>query len=119
MFKKILALTAALALAPVVMANNFGQGGFQGPGATSAIVKVSELGGFGMDDRPVILEGNVIQQLNHEIYKFSDGTGTVNVEFDDDMMLPTFNSNTRVRLYGEVDSEFRGNKVDVQRIEVL
>lgn len=119
MFKKILALTAALAIAPAVMANNFGQGGFQGPGATSAVVKVSELSGFGMDDRPVILEGNVVQQLNHEIYKFTDGTGTVNVEFDDDMLLPTFNSNTRVRLYGEVDGEFLGNKVDVKRIELI
>lgn len=119
MFKKIIALCAAMALAPTVMANNFGQGGFQGPGATSTVVKVAELSGFGMDDRPVILEGNVIQQLNHEMYKFSDGTGTINVEMDDDMPLPAFNSSTRVRLYGEIDSEFMGNKVDVKRIELI
>ena len=121
MFKKIIAITAALVMTPVVMAanNNLVQGGYQGPGAMSAVTKVKEISGYSMDDRHVVLEGNVTQQLNHEMYSFTDGSGTVTIEIDDDMPLPTFDAKTRVRLYGEVDSEFSGNRVEVDYLEVI
>lgn len=120
MFKRMIALTAALVMAPAVMADNYhNRGGFQGPGATKAVVKVKDLSGFGMNDRPVILEGNITQQLNHEIYSFTDGTGSVNVEVDDEIPLPIFNSDTRVRIYGEVDSKYGVNRIDVDYLEVI
>ncbi len=94
-------------------------GGFEGPGAggvtTAAEVKRAR------DDMHVVLEGTLVERLRGDKYTFRDRSGTVVVEIDDeDFRGQHVTPQTRVRLYGEVDTEWnRPSEVDVDRLEVL
>ncbi len=100
-------------------APNAKHGGFEGPGArgvtTAAEVKKAR------DDMHVVLEGRLVERLRGDKYTFRDDSGTVVVDIDDeDFHGRTVTPQTRVRIYGEVDTEWnRPSEVDVDRLEVL
>lgn len=110
-----LLLTPALAGAQVVSPTSKAMGGgFDGPAV--ATTKVSEALTFG-DDTPVLLVGTIQKKLGGELYSFTDGTGTIVVEIDDDdWMGQTVKATDKVSIWGEVDKEWNSVKVDVDKI---
>ena len=73
------------------------------------------------DDTAVTLEGVLIRKLVDETYEFKDATGIVRAEIDDEEFSvgQPVGSDTRVRLFGEVDRGLGSIEIDVKRMEVL
>lgn len=107
-----LLLLAGLASGPLLAA------GYTGPGAQSVVNDVAAAR-EAADETPVVLEGRIVRQLKHEHYAFQDATGTLEVEIDDeDWPATPVDDQRTVRLYGEVDKELFGRRIDVEHIEV-
>ena len=101
------ALMAATAISFSAAAYAANQGGYTGP-ATN-VISVEQIQGLN-DDTYVILQGNITQALGDEMYVFSDGTGTINVEIDDDDWNGlNVGPNDLVVIRGEIDKN--GNVV--------
>ncbi len=108
------ALAAATAISFSAAAYAANQGGYTGP-ATN-VISVEQIQGLN-DDTYVILQGNITQALGDEMYVFSDGTGTINVEIDDDDWNGlNVGPNDLVVIRGEIDKN--GNVVEVDVDEV-
>lgn len=72
------------------------------------------------DDSWVLLEGYIIERLRDEHYKFRDDTGEIEVEIDDALWKSrTVGPETKVRLHGEIDQDWRSVELDVDRIEIV
>lgn len=93
------------------------QGGFSGP--NPGLSSVAQVKSF-RDDDWVILEGNIIRQVGHELYEFRDGSGTVYVDIDDKRWMgKTVSPETKVRIEGEIDKDWNSVEVDVKNLHVL
>lgn len=91
-------------------------GGFTGPGAAAVNTVQGALNAY--DDTIVTLTGKITRQVAHEKYEFSDSTGTIIIEIDDDEWYGVqVGPNDTVQIRGEVDSDtFRRNEIDVKFI---
>lgn len=58
----------------------YAQSGFKGP--APGIPNVQQVKTL-RDDSWVVLEGNIVRQIGHELYEFRDNSGSINVEIDD------------------------------------
>ena len=79
---KVLAV-AVLGVSFALVGNAIAQvaGGFQGPGISdSTVADALKL----PDDTPVVLKGKIEKSLGNEKYQFSDGTGVIVVEIDNE-----------------------------------
>lgn len=89
-------------------------GGFQGPGLQPSTVKQAL--SFG-DDTPVVLIGKIERSLGDEKYLFTDKTGSVTVEIDnDDWRGVTVTPNDTIVIEGEVDKDFFKTEIDVDTV---
>lgn len=89
-------------------------GGYTGGGA--AAVTVAEALKMS-DDAWVTLTGKIDRQIGEEKYQFSDGTGVITVEIDDeDWRGLSVGSNDTVVIQGEVDRELTRRGIDVKYI---
>lgn len=96
--------------------NYYGDQRMAGLNSVSAI-KTSKMY---LDDVPVSLTGTLGQQIGHEHYNFTDSTGSITVEIDSDKLWgQQIGPQTKVIIYGEVDHEGYGLKVDVDVIRVV
>jgi len=69
------------------------------------------------DDTPVVLIGTITQSLGDEKYQFTDNTGTVVVEIDDeDLNGINVNNGETVQIVGEVDKNGNIVEIDVDTI---
>ncbi|MFV9258069.1 YgiW/YdeI family stress tolerance OB fold protein [Citrobacter freundii] len=95
----------------------YSHGGFTGPSpAVSSVAQAKTR----WDDAWVVLEGNIIRQVGHELYEFRDNSGTVYVEIDHKYWMGQSVSPTdKVRIEGEVDRDWDGMNIDVKNIRVL
>jgi len=83
-----------------------------------------DLGRFGnwneqIKQSDVVVEGNLLRQVRADKFVFSDGSGEVMVELDDDIQLNTpIDHTTKVRLFGEFEG---GNKpeIEVEQLVVM
>ena len=117
--KKVL-YTTALALLLGGFSNAMAQvqtGGFTGPSVNQPVnvedaVKLA-------DDTAVELTGKIEKSLGDEKYTFSDESGSVTVEIDnEDFKGVTVNENDTVKLKGEVDKELmQETTIDVDSVE--
>ena len=110
---KILAVSAMVltfAVASQANAQGFG-GGFQGPTISAEALKMN-------DDTPVVLVGKIEKNLGNEKYQFSDKTGSIVVEIDDeDWRGQVVKPENTVEIRGEIDKELLGTpEVDVDVI---
>ena len=94
-------------------------GGFVGP--SSGTAQTVEQALDARDDTPAVLEGHVVERVGKDKYVFQDATGKMTVEIDHEVFgARIVTPQTKVRLSGEVDSEFfRRNSVDVDVLEIL
>ena len=73
-----------------------------------------------VDDQPVVLEGYLVKKVGKEKYIFSDATGEIRVEIDQDKFRFPVTEKTKVRLIGEIEKEFiKDVEIDVDRIEIV
>ncbi|MDD2688943.1 MAG: NirD/YgiW/YdeI family stress tolerance protein [Candidatus Omnitrophica bacterium] len=95
---------------------------FAGPGMTGGgNTTVKQILDRPVDDVRVILRGSILSKIAHEKYMFSDGTGQIIVDIDDEYFPYNrpITPQTTVEIAGEVDTEFMGTKVDVKQITII
>lgn len=96
---------------------SYSQGGFKGP--TPGLSSVAEAKTL-RDDAWVVLEGNIVRQVGHELYEFSDSTGTINVDIDDKRWQGQAASpGSKIRIEGEIDKDWNSVEIDVKNLRVL
>ncbi|OEF30236.1 YgiW/YdeI family stress tolerance OB fold protein [Vibrio rumoiensis] len=124
---KILALGALLSLPTFVMAEVISpsaagaqsQGGFQGPSDANMFIKTVAEAKNANDDTKVVLTGKLKSALGHEKYLFTDTTGEITVEIDNDQWYGrTVTTSDSLILRGEVDKDRDVLTIDVDSIEV-
>lgn len=113
--KRSIALAALLAVAPFASAQFFG------PGAHGSANNVKAVLDDPVDDQYVVLRGNLTSQVGSEKYMFSDGSGQIRVEIDDDVFpRHRIGPDTAVELYGEVEKDFMQSvEIDVDRMLIV
>lgn len=97
----------ALALAALALAPALAWAQYTGPSSEPVASTVREVLAQPRDGRLVHLRGKLLRQVRYEKYLFSDGTGEVLVEIDDELFLGRTVGEARpVELRGEVDCDF-------------
>jgi uncharacterized protein (TIGR00156 family) len=92
---------------------------FEGPGSSTTFTTVKAVKQL-HDDTPVTLVGYLIKQTGEDHYLFKDSTGTITVEIDDAHFHGRkITPQTKIKLYGEVDKEHHGTKIEIDRFEVI
>ncbi len=117
MFSKALVVVMVLFFAATGVFAQFTGPGMVGGGVTT----VKQLLERPIDDMWVVLKGNILSQIGHELYIFSDGTGQIAVDIDY-KYLPynrTITPQTVVQIAGEVDAEYMGIKIDVKQVMII
>ncbi|TSH90109.1 NirD/YgiW/YdeI family stress tolerance protein [Verticiella sediminum] len=110
--------TAALAAA---LAAGAAHAQYVGPADGSQAADVASILKDPVDDQRVRLEGHLLRKLGHEKYVFSDGTGEITAEIDDDdFPREPVDEKTRVQISGEVDTgRNRPPEIDVDSMRIL
>lgn len=104
---------SALALVFAFGANSV-HAGYNGPSAAG--VTVAEAKKLN-DDAPVIMTGKITKSLGGEKYLFTDNTGSVTVEIDnEDWRGVDVNDQDTVEIRGEVDKDFTSFEIDVDSV---
>lgn len=90
------------------------RGGFKGPGLPlTTVAQAKKM----QDDEPVALRGNIVRHLGKDEYEFKDASGSVILEIDaDEWGGATVTPSDTVEVYGKVDRDRKGLKIDVGRI---
>jgi uncharacterized protein (TIGR00156 family) len=92
---------------------------FEGPGSSIPATTVKAAKQL-HDDTSVILVGYLIKQTGEDHYLFKDSTGTITVEIDDTHFHGRkITPQTKIKLYGEVDKEYHGTKIEIDHFEVI
>src|SRR5690606_31085938 len=92
----IIAMTAAAALAAGAV-----QAQYVGPGESARSNTVKDILAHPQDDQDVMLQGKLLRKKGDEKYVFSDGTGKIIVEIDDDdFPQERIDENTMVEIRG-------------------
>ncbi|EHR7857066.1 NirD/YgiW/YdeI family stress tolerance protein [Vibrio parahaemolyticus] len=116
MKKTIISTIAALTIAPsIALAKEHNQTPsnvqFGGPVTVEkldTLLKDSNM----FTEKDVVVEGNLLRQVRADTFIFSDGTGEVMIELDDDIRLNSpIDQTTKVRLFGEFEG---GNKPEIE-----
>lgn len=109
-----------LAIAAVTASATLAQAQYTGPAA--APITVKELLAQGKDDQYATLRGNLVKRIGGEKYLFSDGSGEITVEIDDED-LPAqqpIDAKTEVELIGDFDKDLIGSpEFDVDTVTLI
>lgn len=93
------------------------QAQFTGETKVYAISEIKKMS----DDTQVAAEGTITRRVGDEEYMFTDDTGEIRIEIDDDLWRGReVNSETIIRIYGELDKKwFRSSEIEVDRFDFL
>lgn len=73
------------------------------------------------DDTPIKLKGYVVKAIGDEKYQFSDQTGSITVDIDDELWQgKPISAKTPVTIIGEIDIDYKPKKrveVDVDQVQ--
>jgi uncharacterized protein (TIGR00156 family) len=110
-----------LCVSAVAVGQYVGPGAPEAPKPAGPLRSVADILKDAADDVPVEIEGHIVRKVGKEKYTFSDGTGEIRVEIDDDEFpAARVDEKTRVRIRGEVDRDFRQSpEIDVDHVAVL
>ena len=124
MRKTTMAIATAVILTPTIALADGGcegdlsrSGGvrFNGP---VEVTSVAELKGIKLGETSAMVEGSILRQIRHDEFLFSDGTGEMVVELDDDIRLDrSIDTKTRLRMSGEFETW--DNEMEVEWLEIL
>jgi uncharacterized protein (TIGR00156 family) len=96
---------------------------YRGPGARPGDFTVRTLLESAKDDQSVVLQGSIVRKLKEQRYVFSDGTGEVEIEIDNEKKMfagHTVDDKTRVEISGEVEKDFlRSMHIDVKSLRLV
>jgi uncharacterized protein (TIGR00156 family) len=118
--KIILPALAALFTAGLFVGSADAQ--YTGPQGEAVVTNVSAILEDPKDDMKVTLRGYLVQKLdNDEKYVFSDNTGKITVEVDEeDFKGQVVGEKTHVQISGEVDKELIGDpEIDVDHVAII
>lgn len=90
---------------------------FTGDITVHTIAQIMEMS----DDTDVIAEGYITSSIGDEKYIFTDESGEIRVEIDDDLWRGReVDSQTKIRIFGEFDKKWlRSSEIEVERFEIL
>ena len=72
------------------------------------------------EDTIIYIQGNLTQSLGDEMYIFSDDSGNITVEIDDDLIQgQTFTPNMAVIITASIDKEGNVTSLDAEEIEFI
>lgn len=94
---------------------------YVGPNSTPQLTQAAEILKNPKDDADVTVQGHLLRKVRDEKYMFSDGSGEIVVEIDDDdFPRQPVDETTKVELVGEVDtSRRRAPEIDVDTVRIL
>ncbi len=119
MLKKIAA--SLLVASGVLCAASSAHAQYTGPSQAVAYKNVADILKNPVDDVRVTLRGKIVNRLSDDMYQFSDGTGIIKVEIDEeDFAGQRVDANTQVEIWGKIDKDLmRDPEVDVKRLTVI
>lgn len=122
--KTIITLAAALIMAPTLALagdhhdQKHAQFNYTGPVETTTVDTLLQNNGM-FSEQDAVVEGFLIRQVKHDTYLFSDDTGEIQIELDDDINVPqNIDASTKVRLFGEYEGG-KTPEIEVERLQVL
>lgn len=72
------------------------------------------------DDTWVVMQGKIERKIGHEEYLFTDDTGSITVEIDnDDWKGTVVTPQDKVEIIGEVDKGILSDEIEVKKIKVI
>lgn len=94
---------------------------YVGPSPAKSPSTVAEILKNPIDDQEVSLQGKLLKKLSSDKYLFSDGTGEIIVEIDnDDFPDQKVFENTVVQISGEIEKDFLVTpEIDVKRLTIV
>ncbi len=101
--------------------NNAG-GGFKGPSAEDNLNTVQDIldATWLSDGTYVTVVGKITMSLGNELYTFTDSTGSMTIEIDDDEWRgQTVTPDHTIKVKGEIDKNDSDSAVDVESIEIV
>ncbi|MDR1277542.1 MAG: NirD/YgiW/YdeI family stress tolerance protein [Treponema sp.] len=91
--------------------------GYKGPGLDAVTVETAK---NLQDDYPVLMRGKIERFLGDEKYLFTDETGNIIVEIDNELWNGiSVNQNDMVEITGEVDKELLRVEIDASSIKKI
>lgn len=113
-------LIIALFIAPFTLHGSDAFAGYTGPGVGAPVTTAAQARQQ-RDDQPVVLRGTLAAKVGHERYRFTDASGDIEVEIDDDDIAGyRIGATTVVELHGTVDTHrFKPTDVDVDHVRVI
>ena len=122
LFACFLLLVASLAQASYTgPGSDKAQGAQTGHKSNTGTTTVANILKMPRDNMRVELIGNLVRKIRHENYMFSDGTGEIRVDIDDDEFpAQAVQADTRVEIMGEVDMDHRSDpEIDVKWLRIV
>lgn len=89
-------------------------GGPQGFTAPAAPNSVRDVINQAYDDQRVVLTGKLTNYLGHDRYEFTDNTGRIEVELDDDRDWSFIRKDQLITIFGKVDRDRHSINIDVK-----
>ncbi|MFD4836557.1 YgiW/YdeI family stress tolerance OB fold protein [Achromobacter sp. NPDC058515] len=94
---------------------------FTGQGAQVATPTVAEILAKPVDGQMVRVQGHLLSKIKSETYTFSDGTGEIVMEIDDDdFPKQPVTEKTKIEVLGEVDTGLRRPpEIEAESVRIL
>jgi uncharacterized protein (TIGR00156 family) len=94
---------------------------YEGPGQRPVLNTVGLVLSQGKDDQQVTLRGRLIRQIDEDTYRFTDGSGEIDVEIDDDdFPNAQIGEQTEIEIVGEIDTRrLRDPEIDADQVRIL
>ena len=118
--KKLLTGLLAAACSVGMPAATTASAQYVGPTRVTAKTSIRSVLKNPVDDELVILKGRLTKQLSHDKYEFTDKTGTITVEIDQDVFAGRqIGPDTVIEIAGKVDKDTgKPVEIDVKRIGI-
>lgn len=111
-----------LAASGMLCSMNAAYAQYVGPSQVRQYNNVAEILKNPVDDTYVTLKGNITTQLTDKMYRFTDGTGSINAKIGPkEFTGQRIDDKTRVEIWGEVHNDplRKDLHLDVKRLSVL
>lgn len=117
----ITGLAVLIGASGIMCAMNTAQAQYVGPNQTQTYTTVSQILKNPVDDQYFHLKGKITGKQGHERYTFTDSTGSIRAEIDDDRFMGVeVTPDSVVEVWGKVDtSRTKPVKIDVKRLTVI